>query len=438
MPAHPPAGAPSLEIVRKAVPIAGAAAAALRAPAAEAPGYRRTSLRHSRARKADGSPHPLALSRFRNAQFAPSAGDPAPVGLGRLPGLSVFGGVLGRDFGHVVTQSIGRLWAGSLAPGAPILFLPETAEVTGIPAYFTDLARGLGVSNALCLVTTATLCNRLLVPEDICNLVHRPSASRFFVDWLAQNRARPDPPAAGTGRVYVSRSGLDLTNGRFLQEAALEQALAANGYLVFHPEDHPVARQIEVYQSARHLIFADGSAAHLWSLVARPGQAAAVILRRPLDRPFERWFRSVGCARPALVDGAGSPTCHGVARDRSEAWRSWTWGRSGPNCARWAFTTTATASASTGRGWKPGRLPARPRLLIRARHRCRWTADRSRSLPGAGMSACARTRTAPGSGRTTRPSAMKDAPDPGPLTAVTRHPVPRPPCRSNEPPLPMS
>ena len=283
--------------------IAGAAAEALRAPAAETPGYRRNSLRHSGVRRADGSPHPLALSRFRNAQFAPSAGDPAPVGLARLPGLSVFGGVLGRDFGHVVTQSIGRLWAGSLAPGAPILFLPETLEVTGIPAYFADLARGLGVSNDLRLVTTATLCNRLLVPEDICNLEHRPSASRFFVDWLAQIRARPDRSAAGTGRVYVSRSGLDLTKGQFLQEAAVEQALAANGYLVFHPEDHPVARQIEVYQSARHLIFADGSAAHLWSLVARPGQAAAVILRRPLDRPFERWFRSFGRARPAFVDG---------------------------------------------------------------------------------------------------------------------------------------
>jgi hypothetical protein len=295
---------PSLQSIRKAIVIGGAAPPGTPAPPGGAePAYRRSSLRLSGVRQSDGSAHPLAMSRFRNARFAADAAAPMPRPAARRPGLSIFGGVIGRDFGHVLTQSLGRLWAAELAPDAPVLLVPETADVSRLPDHFVGVARSLGVTNDLVLVTVATLCDRLLVPQDLCNLEHRPSAARPFIDWLARNRPRPDPAAAGADKVYVSRSGLGPEKGQYLQESALEAALAANGYLVFHPEAHPVARQIAVYGRARQMIFADGSATHLWSIAAQPGQKVAVILRRPLDRHFDRWFRSVGCPRPAYVDG---------------------------------------------------------------------------------------------------------------------------------------
>lgn len=172
--------------------------------------------------------------------------------------------------------------------------------MTAVPGYLADLARLLGVENPLHLVTETTLCDELVVPQDICNLDHRLPVSAPFQAWLAERR--PARGGTSSGRVYVSRSRLAPDRGHYLQERVLEAALQRNGYRIFHPQEHPLAEQIEVLATAGQLIFADGSAAHLWSLGAQGGQDVAVILRRPLDRPFARWFRCFGGAMPQFLD----------------------------------------------------------------------------------------------------------------------------------------
>ncbi len=266
------------------------------------PAYRRDSLRGSGVRQADGTQHLLAHSRYRNVRFSPGEITIGPEILARFRGQSIFGGILGQNFGHNLTQSIGRLWAADLAPDAPILFLPETPDSTSIPLYFHDLAQSLDVRNPLKLVSEATACDSLLVPEDICNLEHRPCASPYFADWLTLRRPHPPQQGDSAELVYVSRSGLGFSQGQYLQETVLEDALAANGYLIFHPEAHPVSNQIAVYAAARKLIFADGSAVHLWSMAAQPGQDVSVILRRPPEPRLDRWFRSLNCPQPTFVD----------------------------------------------------------------------------------------------------------------------------------------
>jgi hypothetical protein len=123
---------------------------------APSPGYRRVALRGTGIRLADGALHPYGATRFHNINLTPDPRDPVPVPVDRVPGLSIYGGIVGPDFGHVVTQSLGRLWAGELAPEAPLLFLPETADMTDLPPYLADLARGLGVKNDLRLIRAFT------------------------------------------------------------------------------------------------------------------------------------------------------------------------------------------------------------------------------------------------------------------------------------------
>ncbi len=295
------AAVPLHESIKKALLIAGPAVReSLSVRQARPPAYHRHAFRGSGVRQSDGSLHGLGASRFRNLTYSPDPADPQPVPQAQLLGTSLFGGMIGNHFGHTLTQSLGRLWAGQIAPDAPILFLPETPDVTSIPGYFIDVVRSLGVQNPLLLVACVTECERLLLAQDICNLKHRPSALPFFAQWLTRNR--PFPAQGGSPLVYISRSGLDLSKGQFLQERPLEQALAANGYAIFHPEAHPISHQIEVYAAAKRLIFADGSAMHLWSLVAQPDQKVAVILRRPAHRHFGRWFKSLECPRPKFVD----------------------------------------------------------------------------------------------------------------------------------------
>lgn len=321
MPTRPSATTPSHETVVNAVIVAGPELLAGQVgQRATEPAYRRDSLRGSGVRRADGTQHPLAHSRYRNVRFSPGEIFGGPEILARLSGKSIFGGILGQNFGHNLTQSIGRLWAADLAPDAPILFLPETPDTTSIPVYFHDLARSLDVRNPLKLVAAATACDSLLVPEDICNLEHRPCASPYFADWLTLRRPHPLQQGGPAELVYVSRSGLGYSQGQYLQETVLEDALAANGYLTFRPEVHPVSKQIAVYAAARKLIFADGSAVHLWSMVAQPGQDVSVILRRPPEPRLDRWFRSLNCPQPTVVDyGIADFSRRGEGRHRTIA-----------------------------------------------------------------------------------------------------------------------
>jgi hypothetical protein len=305
LPAASRIAAPLHVVLDNAVLVAGPAALATLPPGRTDAAYlSRLPLRRSGVAGADGSLPPLATSLYRHRRFAALAGPTVSSDDERLEGTSIFGGIVSQHFGHVVTQSLGRLWAGRLAPDAPILFLPETPGVTALPGFLTDLARSLGVTNPLRLVPGPTVADRLILPQDTCNLSHRPTATPWFLDWLASHR--PAPPPGPVAPLYVSRSRLGAGAGQYLQETVLEAALAASGYRIFHPQDHAIDRQIDAYQSADRLIFADGSAAHLWSLVARPDQTAAIILRRTRDREFGRWFRSLGAPVPQYLD-------HGLA-----------------------------------------------------------------------------------------------------------------------------
>lgn len=144
------------------------------------------------------------------------------------------------------------------------------------------------MTNPVRLLDKSVTVENLIVPQDLCNLHRRPSIAPAFAEWLASRRPPVilDPDLA----LYVSRSGLASSRGQFLQERSLEAALTAEGYRIVHPETLPIEEQINLYLRASRLIFADGSAVHLWSLFGHPDQRAALILRRPRDPHMVRWF----------------------------------------------------------------------------------------------------------------------------------------------------
>lgn len=217
-----------------------------------------------------------------------------------VSGPMIYAGVIGPDFGHQLTQSIGRLWAAAEFPDAELAFVGASPEFTELPGYFIEVIRSLGVTNPMRLLHAAVTVERLVVPRDLCNLHRRPSVDPGFASWLRDHR--PGGAVDPDLRVYASRSGLDPSRGQYLQESVLEAALAEEGYLVVRPEAMPVADQIDLYLRAGRLIFADGSAVHLWSLFAHPDQRAAMILRRPADRHIRHWFSGLSDLRVTFHD----------------------------------------------------------------------------------------------------------------------------------------
>jgi hypothetical protein len=65
-----------------------------------------------------------------------------------------------------------------------------------------------------------------------------------------------------------------------LGERVLEAAMVDNGFTVFRPEQHPVARQMRAYAQADVVVFAEGSACHGVELMGRTLKAVVLLNRR--------------------------------------------------------------------------------------------------------------------------------------------------------------
>ena len=213
---------------------------------------------------------------------------PFPEAVEDLPGRWLWAGVRMDHFGHFIMESLGRLWALDREKVDGILFIPEggfrpeaTPELASWQRLFLQL---LQVDLPVKLLTRATRVAELVVPGQgfgIGPLIGGTAEFRAFV----QGRFAKDIAPAGAERLYLSRSRLQADLGGIIRETQLEQDLATQGYQVFHPQDHGLEAQIAAYKAASHVVSLDGSALHLFALVARADQRVAVIKRRPGSAP---------------------------------------------------------------------------------------------------------------------------------------------------------
>jgi len=228
--------------------------------------------------------------------------DNIPGGLERkvsvkLSGAHLFGGLLHRHFGHFLVESISRVWAAELVKSVEsIVFIPR---VNGkqVPGFATALFREMGVDLPLTLIDSTTQVERLWVLEQLIEPDILMLAGHPFVKTLARRLGAKKEGLPK--RLYVSRAGLPLHQGSILFEALLEEALSKQGYVVIRPETLSLSEQLDLYYNAEDLIFAEGSAIHLYALVANTRQKSFIVWRRSKPRPaFERQLISFGASPP--------------------------------------------------------------------------------------------------------------------------------------------
>lgn len=198
-----------------------------------------------------------------------------------LAGRHLWGGTLFFHFGHFLTESLSRLWAAADSGARSILFTPKSPrgkQPEGPTPWQRAILDGLGVRLPLRILCNPVRVEELLVPAQGFGLGPLSGGSPAFRAFA--RGLRPPDTAAGTGKLYLSRSRLPGKTGSILGEAALERALEELGIRVFHPQDHPIADQIRVLAAARDVIGPEGSAFHLAGLVAAPQQRFALIRRR--------------------------------------------------------------------------------------------------------------------------------------------------------------
>ncbi len=224
-------------------------------------------------------PHGALWRRYRPITVEP----PVPADVGQtLEGRWLWGGVLWVHFGHFLVESTSRLWGlhDLDQPVDGILFIPKRPKVgDAVQGFQRDFISLMAPDLPIHVATDPTLVEQLVVPGQGFGLGQIAHGTARFRDAMHAQFAR-DIPADGPERLYISRSALGLGKGGLLGEEHLEDLLRAEGYEIFHPQQHDMRTQIAHYKAAKQVIGADGSALHMFAMVGRPDQPVAMILRR--------------------------------------------------------------------------------------------------------------------------------------------------------------
>lgn len=232
---------------------------------------------------ADGTPCQLGASRMINHDntLSPAAGVPP----NRLEGSHLWCGLFNNaHFGHFISESLARLWAlDVIRPPASLVFFGRL-PMQPLPAWAQGLLNLLAPGIPLTQLRAPLRLDRLVVPEQAClpsGVMRGDPLNRAFL----HRRLLPDPAEIDTAwgpgprRLYVSRSGL-VNEAQILGEEQIERQMQAEGYRVIRPETLPLRNQLALYAGAERLVFAEGSALHVYALVCRPDQHVFVIWRR--------------------------------------------------------------------------------------------------------------------------------------------------------------
>lgn len=225
-----------------------------------------------------------------------------------LPGTWLFGGMLYTHFGHMLLESTSRFWARPEFAGElqGDVFLAKK-HVTWPVRFVRPLEPLLGMfggnpGNTQALVSPARV-ERLIVPPQGFGTGDMIAGSPEYRAYMKATLGA-DVPAEGADRIYISRTGLFSKRGRYFGEHRLESLLEAEGYRIFHPQDHPIEEQIAQYKAARRIISSNSSALHLAAFFARESDDIAIILRRPgnIIQDFRTQFRYFAGHEPDEID----------------------------------------------------------------------------------------------------------------------------------------
>jgi glycosyl transferase family 61 len=215
-------------------------------------------------------------------------------------------GPVSLHFGHMIADFGMRIAASSrIEADMPLVFSLPPFRQPDPPAHFWQILGHLGIDpRSVLLLRKPNRFRRLYVlPQAERPFGAGPSWRHLaFMDAIA---ASDRPPERDLASVFVSRAGLP--EGRFAAESYLDEAMAAAGVTVLHPETADLRTQLQLYRRARLLVFSEGSAVHALQLLGIIGCDIVILVRRPGNqiaagslRPRARSLRYLPAARTLL------------------------------------------------------------------------------------------------------------------------------------------
>lgn len=193
---------------------------------------------------------------------------------------TLFAGMARVQFGHVILNCLGHLWClDKLPAGTSLLYWDATKRGNHPFNFISPLLDLLGIENEFEVRKTPAVYSQLYTCSNAYGEAPGGLGNPVFHRWL-DHRLPPASPIDANRKVYLTRSKLGPSVGRYACEDHLEKLLEREGYETVAPETLSLTDQIKLFQTARKLIFAEGSALHLFAMVKRTDQQAVVIQRR--------------------------------------------------------------------------------------------------------------------------------------------------------------
>lgn len=226
---------------------------------------------------------------------------------GELSGTVLFGGIAYGHFGHALCETTARLWALDVIdePIKSVLFFPRrqmTWPNRCLP-QIEPMVNLFGPVPAFAAAGHPTRVERLIVAPQgfgVGAMVAGCPEFREFAKTRLSGRCQADGPE----KLYISRSKLFRKRGRLLFENLIESWMAAEGYEIFHPQEHDTDTQLARYKAARKIVSTDNSALHLAAFVMEPGCEVAILKRRPgrIIQDFQTQLQHFAGVVPSVAD----------------------------------------------------------------------------------------------------------------------------------------
>lgn len=254
--------------------------------------------------RADGAFRPLSRTLLSGARLSgvPELTE-TPVAEA-VPGRWLFAGIGRHHFGHLLVETLIRLWA----------VRPYRDEIDGIviiPKHGMDfsvaLARRYGPFLKLLsddlpihIAEYPTRFETLLLPSPGFGPLGWIAGTDIFRSEIRDRIARHIRPD-GPEKLYISRSALRQHEKRVHDEEKIETLLARAGYEIFHPQDHSIEEQLSRYMAANTIIGGDGSAFHLAAFALPQGARVGLIQRRHRPKVFDAFTEQLEAFADAQV-----------------------------------------------------------------------------------------------------------------------------------------
>jgi hypothetical protein len=176
---------------------------------------------------------------------------------------AIYGGVIFSGYGHIILETINRLWCAREIGFLPIIFLTHLRQpkIGGSLTLVAEIAGMCGIDpERIVLCSAPTSVDRLIVPEAGLQL----GIYTNFNHLRFLRNSVPSPLSVGTAAsfAYISRSKLPDIMRKPVGEELLEQLLQANKFDVFWPESHNLPEQINIFNSYDNYVSFIGSQMH--------------------------------------------------------------------------------------------------------------------------------------------------------------------------------